>query len=62
VLVDGFVRAFWRVSLKGTAATLEIRAFDGVARRHRDDLESEGRRLLRFVAGDATPRVTFTTA
>ncbi|HEX7136879.1 MAG TPA: winged helix DNA-binding domain-containing protein [Vicinamibacterales bacterium] len=62
VLVDGFVRGFWRVSLKGTAATLEIRAFDGVARRRRGDLESEGLRLLRFVAGDATPRVTFTTA
>jgi hypothetical protein len=62
VLIDGFVRAFWRVLLKGTAATLEIQAFDGIVRRHRAALETEGLRLLRFVAGRAAPRVRFATA
>ncbi|HEY7284656.1 MAG TPA: winged helix DNA-binding domain-containing protein [Vicinamibacterales bacterium] len=62
VLVGGFVRASWRVVITGRSATLEIQAFDGIVRRHRDALESEGLRLLRFVAGDAAPRVTFTTA
>lgn len=62
VLVDGFVRAFWRVSLKGTTATLEIQAFDGIVRRHRAAVETEGLRLLRFVAGGATPHVRLTTA
>jgi Winged helix DNA-binding domain len=63
VLVDGFVGAFWRVARKGKDATLEIELFERVAARFRGELETEGLRLLRFVAGDtATHRVTFTTA
>ncbi len=61
VLVDGFVRAFWRVAAKRKEATLEIELFDRDARRHRDELDAEGRLLLRFVAGNTpTHRVKFT--
>jgi hypothetical protein len=63
VLVGGFVRAFWRVARKGKHATLEIELFDRVAARLRDEIEAEGLRLLRFVAGDAsTRRAKFTAA
>ena len=62
VLVDGFVRAFWRVVTTRKAATLQIELFDREARGHRDELEAEGRRLLRFVAGDAHTHVQFTRA
>ncbi len=63
VLVDGFVGAFWRVARKGKDATLEIELFDRVAARFRDELEAEGLRLLRFIAGEtSTHRVKFTAA
>ena len=63
VLVDGFVRAFWRVDANAKGVTLEIALFDRVAARHRDELEAEGMRLLRFVKSDAAVRrIKFTAA
>jgi hypothetical protein len=65
VLVDGFVRAFWRVAQAGESATLEIHPFDAVAKRKRNEIEAEGRRLLRFIAprarGAGTHHVKFTS-
>jgi hypothetical protein len=63
VVVDGFVRAHWRLTKTAKHTTLEIELFDRAAARRRDELEAEGRRLLRFAAGDAAAhRVRFTTA
>ena len=56
VLVDGFVRAFWRVDASAKAATLVIELFDRVASQHREELEAEGMQLLRFLKGETLPR------
>jgi hypothetical protein len=63
VLIDGFVRAFWRVRTTARRATLEIELFDRVASRHRDELAEEAMRLLRFLRGSvASHAVKFTRA
>lgn len=63
VLVDGFVRAFWRVRVRAERVTLEIELFDRVASRHREALSEEAMRLLRFLNGTAASHaVTFTRA
>jgi hypothetical protein len=54
VLIDGFVRAMWAVERVRDRATLEIELFDRAAGPVRAALEAEGRRLLAFVAPDAT--------
>jgi len=62
LLVDGFVRASWRIVQTGESATLEIQPFDAVAKRKRVEIESEGGRLLRFVAhGAGRHRIKFTS-
>jgi hypothetical protein len=53
VLVDGFVRALWRVERTKRAATLEVELFDADARRAKRAIAREGEELLAFVAGDA---------
>ncbi len=53
VLVDGFVRAFWRVERINKTVTLEVELFDADARRAKRAIAREGEQLLEFVAGDA---------
>jgi hypothetical protein len=49
VLVDGFVRAFWRVVRRRDEAVLEIQALDRVATDAGKSIEREGARLLTFL-------------
>jgi hypothetical protein len=56
VLVDGFVRATWRVARTGSTATLVVQPFERLPARDRDDVAVEGERLLAFVAADADAR------
>lgn len=53
VLVDGFVRALWRVERTKKTATLGVELFDADARRAKSAIAREGEQLLAFVAGDA---------
>lgn len=50
VLVDGFVRASWKLSLSRGAATLTVRPFGPLAKRHTSTVTAEARRLLRALA------------
>jgi Winged helix DNA-binding domain len=62
VLVDGFVRAQWRIVRQGDAATLEINPFERLSKFERAALTEEGGRLLGFAAQDSeTHDVRFTT-
>jgi hypothetical protein len=62
VLVDGFVRAQWRIVRRGDSATLEINPFERLSRSDRADLTEEGGRLLNFAAPDPDAHdVRFTT-
>ena len=56
VLVDGFVRGWWKVVREGDAATLAIEPFHRLTREQRAAVEEEGARLLEFAAGDARAR------
>jgi hypothetical protein len=58
VLVDGSVRATWRVlrSGRGDEATLEVAPYDPLTIADRRSIEDEGSRLLRFFAPDAGRR------
>jgi hypothetical protein len=51
VLVDGFVRATWRVERRGRTATgVTIEPFSRLARAERGEVEEERERLLAFLA------------
>jgi Winged helix DNA-binding domain len=54
VLVDGFVRATWKISRADGVATLAVDPFTPLRDADRAALEAEGRRLLAFAAADAT--------
>jgi len=56
VLVDGFVRGWWRVERGRSAATLRVSLLDDGARAQAGAVHDEGVALLDFVAGDASRR------
>jgi hypothetical protein len=53
ILIDGFVGGRWHLARQRHHAMLSIESFAAVDRAVRSGLESEGQRLLRFVAPDA---------
>lgn len=53
VLVDGFIRATWRITRDKQQATLVIYPIEKVSRPEKEELEAEGMRLLAFIEGDA---------
>ena len=59
VLVDGFVRAFWKVARERGSAVLVVEPLQPLSKRHTAGVASEGRRLLRFVAPGADHDVRF---
>jgi hypothetical protein len=52
VLVDGFVRAMWTTKRDAGRTVLEIEPFERVSKTARDELVTEGTKLLRFVDED----------
>jgi hypothetical protein len=61
-LLDGFVAGTWRIKRQRTGGVLSIQPFKRLRRADRDEMESEGNRLLEFVAGPNTRNdVEFTT-
>jgi len=56
VLVDGFVAAIWRLREEANIVTLEIMPAEALSTANRHAVEEEGRRLLAFLAPDATSR------
>jgi hypothetical protein len=54
VLVDGFVRAVWKLTTRRKTATLAIEPFEPLSKRDRAAVSDEGERLLRFIAPEAT--------
>jgi hypothetical protein len=57
VLVDGMLRATWRLERDGgRRATLVIRPFGALSRAERDDAAAEAHRMLDFAASDADAR------
>jgi len=55
LLVDGFVRAIWRIERAARVAVLRITAFEPISVRERAAVVAEGKRLLAF-ASDAKER------
>jgi hypothetical protein len=49
LLVDGMVRALWRLTSSGGAAKLRIETYDGVPRRAHAAIGAEGERLIDFL-------------
>jgi hypothetical protein len=60
VLVDGLVAAMWAARPSEERTTLEVRAARALTPSEREDLESEGRALLRFIAPGRAHEVTVT--
>jgi hypothetical protein len=61
-LLDGSVAATWKIKRERNRALLSIQPFKRLRRPDRDELESEGNRLLEFVAGKNTRNdIEFTT-
>jgi hypothetical protein len=54
VLVDGFVRAVWKLTTQRKTATLAIEPFVPLSKKDRDGVAEEGEGLLRFLAAGAT--------
>jgi hypothetical protein len=54
VLLDGFVRGFWKISRQGDTTSLVIDPLDRLPESDAGALREEGARLLRFVGDDAT--------
>ncbi len=53
LLVDGFVAGSWKLHRTRRSAALEVRPFDTMHPRAREQVEEEGRRLLAFAAPTA---------
>jgi hypothetical protein len=61
VLIDGFVRATWKISRQRQTATLVIEPFRPLSKKVSAAITSEGNRLLRFAAADQTHEVQVAT-
>ncbi|MBA3944762.1 MAG: winged helix DNA-binding domain-containing protein [Herpetosiphonaceae bacterium] len=53
ILVDGFVRGAWKIEKTKSMATLVIEPFEPLTPQQREELTTEGERLLQFVEPDA---------
>src|SRR3989442_10568783 len=56
VLVDGFVGATWRIERSPRKATVIVQPFRALTARERSAIAIEARRLLAFVAAEASSR------
>ena len=56
VLIDGWVRGYWKIVRDGEAATLVVEPFGALSKRNAAAVRAEGRRLLAFAAPDAGTR------
>jgi Winged helix DNA-binding domain len=57
LLVDGMLRAVWRIEREGNRrASLLIRPFGKLSKRERDDVTAEAERMIEFAAADAEVR------
>jgi hypothetical protein len=56
VLIDGFIRAAWRLRRAGRVATLTVEPLVALTTAQRLELETEGQALLAFLADDVAER------